>query len=444
MIEEKLAAVVLAAGKGTRMKNSCPKVLNTIAGIPMIDRLIMTIGKVGVQKVVVVGAEVNQKVLADAVAPHPVIIQKEQKGTADAVATAKSLLEGWDGDVLVLFGDTPLVRDVTIEKMVKAKAEGADIVLLAFEKEEENKYGHIVCSDAGVERIVEFKDASLSERQIKTCFSGLMCIDGKKIWSWLEKIDNNNASGEYYLTDIVKIAKKEGGKVSLVLGDEREFLGVNTLEELAYAEEVVQNFKRKQFMDSGVTLRAPNTVFFSADTQIGKDVVIEPNVYFGAGVTVEDNVTIKAFSYIEGAKIKSGAVIGPFARLRPGAKICQNAHIGNFVEVKKSKIGKGSKVNHLTYIGDADVGEGVNIGAGTITCNYDGFNKFETKIGDGAFIGSNTCLVAPVTVGAGALVGASSCVTEDVPDDALAVARGIQQNKSGWAKEYRASKEKKS
>lgn len=443
MIEEKIAAVVLAAGQGTRMKNSCPKVLNTVVGIPMIARLISTISKIGVEKVVVIGSEDNRDVLVKAVAPHDVTVQKEQKGTADAVLTAKPLLEDWDGDVLVLFGDTPLITAETIEKMFEKKAaEKADIVLLAFNKEEENRYGHIICSDAGVERIVEFKDASLAEKQIKTCFSGLMCVSGNKIWQWLDKIGNNNAAGEYYLTDIVKIAKAEKAKISLFLGDEREFLGINTLEELAYAEEVVQKYKRKQFMDNGVTLRAPDTVFFSYDTEIGKDVVIEPNVYFGKGVKIGDNVTIKAFSYIEGATIESGAVIGPFARLRPEAEIGQDAHIGNFVEIKKSKVGKGSKVNHLTYIGDADIGEKVNVGAGTITCNYDGYDKFRTEIGDGAFIGSNTSLVAPVKVGDGAIVGASSCITEDVPEDALAVARGTQHNKKEWAAKYREHKEK--
>ena len=443
MIGEKVAAIVLAAGKGTRMKNSCPKVLNEVVGVPMISRLISTIAKIGIEKVVVIGSDENRDLLAKAVAPHDVTIQKQQNGTADAVMSARGLLEGWTGDVLVLYGDTPLITTDTINHMLKKKEdEKADIILLAFDKEEENRYGHIICSDAGVERIVEFKDASLAERQVKTCFSGLMCISGDKIWGWLDKIGNNNAAGEYYLTDIVKIAKKEGAKISLFVGDEREFLGINTMRELAYAEEVVQNFMRGYFMDNGVVLRAPNTVFFSTDIQIGKDVIIEPNVYFGKGVKIGDNVTIKSFSYIEGATIESGAVIGPFARLRPEAEIGENAHIGNFVEIKKSKVGKGSKVNHLTYIGDTQIGEKVNVGAGTITCNYDGYNKFCTEIGNGAFIGSNTSLVAPVKVGDGAIVGAGSCITEDVPDNALAVARGRQSNKKNWAEKYRESKSK--
>jgi len=443
MIGEKVAAVVLAAGRGTRMKNSCPKVLNEVVGVPMIVRLIATVAEIGIEKVVVIGSDENKDRLAAAVAPHDVTIQTQQRGTADAVMTARPLLEDWKGDVLVLYGDTPLITADTIRAMLEKKTnEKADIILLAFDKEEENRYGHIICSDAGVERIVEFKDASLAERQVKTCFSGLMCVSGDKIWKWLDKIGTNNAAGEYYLTDIVKIAKAEGAKISLFIGDEKEFLGINTMAELAYAEEVVQNFKRRQFMDNGVLLRAPNTVFFSTDTQIGKDVIIEPNVYFGKGVKIGDNVTIKAFSYIEGATIESGAVIGPFARLRPEAEIGENAHIGNFVEIKKSKVGKGSKVNHLTYIGDAEIGEKVNVGAGTITCNYDGFDKFHTEIGDGAFIGSNTSLVAPVKVGSGAMVGASSCITDDVPDNALAVARGTQKVKNGWAEKYREAKKK--
>lgn len=440
MKEEKVAAVVLAAGMGKRMKSSCPKVLNTIVGIPMIVRLISTIAKVGIQKVVVVGAETNKELLEEAVAPNEVIIQKEPRGTADAVVTAKPKLEDWDGDVLVLFGDTPLVRDVTIERVKQAKADGADIVLLAFEKTDENSYGHIVCSDAGVERIVEYKDASLTERKIKMCFSGLMCVDGSKIWKWLEKVDTNNVAGEYYLTDIVKIARSEGAKIALVLGDEREFLGVNNLEELAYAESVVQKYIRKRFMDNGVTLRAPETVFFSYDTEIGSDVVIEPNVYFGKGVKIGNDVTIKSFSYIEGATVEDGAVIGPFAHLRPGTKIANNVHIGNFVEVKNSVVGEATKVNHLTYIGDALVGKNVNVGAGTITCNYDGFEKSVTEIGDDAFIGSNTSLVAPIKVGEGAIIGAGSCVTEEVPENSLAVARATQHNKKDWAIKYREKK----
>lgn len=439
--EKKVAAVVLAAGKGVRMKTSCPKVLNKIMGMPMIKPLLHSIKKAGIDKVVIVGAEDNKDALAPVVAPYPVVVQDKQNGTADAVLAAKQDLIGWDGDILVLFGDTPLIQVETIEKMKEAK-KTADIVLLAFEKTEPNCYGHIICSDAGVERIVEFKDSSLSERQIKTCFSGLMCIDGGKVWDWIAKISNNNASGEYYLTDIVKVAKSEGAKISMVTGHEKEFLGINTLQELAYATKVVQEHYRKKFMDNGVMLIDPETVYFSYDTEIGSNVVIEPCVFFGTGVKIGNDVVIHAFSHIEEATIADGASIGPFARLRPLADIGKNAHIGNFVEIKKSTIEEGAKVNHLTYIGDARVGKGANIGAGTITCNYDGFDKYHTDIGEGAFIGSNSALVAPVTIGDGAIVGAGSAIAKDVPADALALTRDSQVIKKGWAAKFRESKKK--
>ncbi len=443
MSEREIVAVILAAGKGTRMKTSLAKVLHKIAGRPLINHLLATLDKAGISKTVVVVSPEAEDVSA-AVAPHKTAVQTEQLGTADAAASAYPELKDFAGDMMILCGDAPLLSEATIKRMRTTRAEGFDLVLLGFKPKDCAAYGRIVLlADGNVERIVEFADASAEEKVIDICNSGLMCGDAQKIFFWLRQVKPANAKGEYYLTDVVEIARKEGAKVGLVLGAEEELLGVNTLYDLAAAEKVVQQQLRRKFMSEGVTLIDPDTVYFSYDTQIGRNVIIEPSVFFGTGVTVDDDTIIKAFSHFEEAKIGKAVNIGPFSRLRPQADIGEGAHIGNFVEVKKSMVEKGAKVNHLSYIGDTRVGSKANIGAGTITCNYDGFTKSHTDIGEGAFIGSNTCLIAPVTIGDGAIIGAGSAIAVNVEKDALALTRAPQVEKKGWAARFRAIKGKK-
>lgn len=436
--------IILAAGKGTRMKSDKPKVMHEIAGRPMVKHLISTLEKGNNAKdnIIVVASADNADILTAAVAPHKVVIQTSQQGTADAVKAAAPALKGFTGDVLILYGDVPLISKETIADLFAAKEEGADIALLGFVPADPAGYGRIIVRLGEVEAIVEHKDASPDEREIRLCNSGIMCVSAPKLFAWLDKIKNTNAAGEYYLTDIIAMCKGEGGKIALIVGANDELLGVNSMEELAAAEHTLQEDLRKSFMAKGVTLKDPSTTFFSFDTKIGKGVVIEPCVYFGKNVTVADNVTIKAFSHFEGATIGESASIGPFSRLRPDADIGKSAHIGNFVEIKKSTVEQGAKVNHLTYIGDARIGEKANIGAGTITCNYDGFNKYLTDIGKGAFIGSNTALIAPVKIGDGAIVGAGSAISKDVEADALALTRAPQAQKPSWAAKFRAAKQK--
>ena len=443
MPEKEIAAVVLAAGKGTRMKSSLAKVLHKIAGRPMINHLLATLDSAGIGKTVVVVAPEADDV-ANAVAPHKTAIQKEQRGTADAVSSAYPELKDFGGDLVILCGDAPLLSMETLRTMQQKRAEGFDLVLLGFMPEDCAAYGRIITlSDGSVAKIVEFADASEEEKAVKVCNSGLMFGDAQKIFSWLKEVKPNNAKGEYYLTDVVEIARQDGAKIGLSLAKEEELLGVNTLADLARAEKVVQGQLRRKFMDEGVTLLDPDTVYFSYDTKIGQDVTIEPSVFFGTGVSVASGTVIKAFSHFEEAKIGSSVNIGPFSRLRPQADIGEGAHIGNFVEVKKSTVEKGAKVNHLSYIGDARVGSKANIGAGTITCNYDGFTKSHTDIGEGAFIGSNTCLIAPVSIGDGAMIGAGSAISNDVEKDALALTRAPQEERHGWAARFRALKGKK-
>ena len=443
MPEKEIAAVVLAAGKGTRMKSSLAKVLHKIAGRPMINHLLATLDSAGIGKTVVVVAPEADDV-ANAVAPHKTAIQKEQRGTADAVSSAYPELKDFGGDLVILCGDAPLLSVETLRTMQQKRAEGFDLVLLGFMPEDCAAYGRIITlSDGSVAKIVEFADASEEEKAVKVCNSGLMFGDAQKIFSWLKEVKPNNAKGEYYLTDVVEIARQDGAKIGLSLAKEEELLGVNTLADLARAEKVVQGQLRRKFMDEGVTLLDPDTVYFSYDTKIGQDVTIEPSVFFGTGVSVDSGTVIKAFSHFEEAKIGSSVNIGPFSRLRPQADIGEGAHIGNFVEVKKSTVEKGAKVNHLSYIGDARVGSKANIGAGTITCNYDGFTKSHTDIGEGAFIGSNTCLIAPVSIGDGAMIGAGSAISNDVEKDALALTRAPQEERHGWAARFRALKGKK-
>jgi len=438
MTNQSIAAILLAAGQGTRMKSAKPKVMHALAGRPMVLHLLDMVRSLdAAQSVVVTGPGMEE--IAAAVAPASTVLQEARLGTAHAVAQAKPLLKNFTGTVLVLYGDTPLITKATIEAMLERRSQvpNTAVVVLGFRPKNGGEYGRLVFGANGLQAIVEYKDATPEQRAIPLCNSGVMAIDGKHLFGLIDKIGNDNAKGEYYLTDIVKLAVSQGLTASYVEADEEELLGVNSRAELAEAEALVQRRLRAKAMTGGVTLVDPNSVTLNWDTELGQDVTIGPNVVFGEGVKIAGNVDIRAFCHLEGVTIASGAQIGPFARLRPGAEIGENAHIGNFVEVKKAQIEAGAKVNHLTYIGDARVGAGANIGAGTITCNYDGFGKYHTDIGAGAFIGSNSSLVAPVKVGDGAVVGAGSVITKDVATDSLAVARGTQMELPGWAQTFR-------
>ena len=434
-----VAAIILAAGQGTRMKSKLHKVLHPIAGRPMLLHLIVSLAELTPERqVVVVGAGREQ--VEAAVAGHDVTIagQAEQLGTGHAVAQAHDALAGFVGDVLILYGDVPLVRAATMQAMLDRLNRGDDprAVVLGFRPEDPAAYGRILADGQGIiEKMVEYKDASEAERAVTLCNSGLMAVRSTDLFVLLDQIGNENAAGEYYLPDIVMLP---GQTSAVVETDPLEVAGVNSRAELAGVEAAWQAQRRAAAMRDGVTLVAPETVFFSHDTALARDVTVEPHVVFGPGVSVEEDVVIHAFSHLEGAVVRRGAEIGPYARLRPGADIGAKAKVGNFVEIKKATLGEGAKANHLSYIGDASVGAGANIGAGTITCNYDGFLKYRTEIGAGAFIGSNSALVAPVTIGDGAIVGAGSVVTRDVEADALALARGKQEALPGWAKRFRA------
>jgi bifunctional UDP-N-acetylglucosamine pyrophosphorylase/glucosamine-1-phosphate N-acetyltransferase len=444
MSSKRTAAVVLAAGLGTRMKSATPKVLHPVAGRPMVGHLMATLAELGAEKTVVVVSPGMPEVGAY-VAPATTAIQDPPKGTGHAVLAARDALGDFDGDVLVLFGDTPLLTMATMETMLAARRDAADpaVVVLGFRPDDPAEYGRLVTGgDGGLDAIVEFKDADAAQREIGLCNAGIMAIDGARLFALLDAVGNDNAKGEYYLTDIVAIARSKGWPCAVVeTEDPDEVMGVNSRAGLAEAEAVMQARLRAAHMANGVTLTDPETVWFNWDTRIGRDVTIGPNVVFGPGVTIADNVEIRAFCHIDGAKIAEGALIGPFARLRPGADIGTDVHIGNFVEVKEATLEAGAKANHLSYIGDSRVGAGANIGAGTITCNYDGFFKSHTDIGAGAFIGSNTALVAPVKVGDGAIIGAGSVVAKDVAADALAVTRAEHDERPGFAVKYRARKQ---
>jgi bifunctional UDP-N-acetylglucosamine pyrophosphorylase/glucosamine-1-phosphate N-acetyltransferase len=439
-----IATVILAAGAGTRMKSTLPKVLHPLAGRPMISHLLDTAGHLSPALNIVVVAP-GMDAVRDRVAPAEIAVQDKALGTGHAVAAALPALEGFTGDVLVLYGDTPLITAATMNKMIALRRADADtaVVVLGFQPEDPAEYGRLVTgADDLLEGIVEYADASPEEKRIGLCNSGVMAISGDHIAALVNALDNRNAKGEYYLTDIVGVARGMNLKARVVVGDENELLGINNRQQLAEAEKIVQQRWRNEAMAAGVTLIDPDSVFFAHDTVCAPDVVIEPNVFFGPGVSLAANVRIKAFSHIEGASIGPGVQIGPFARLRLGTVIAEDAKVGNFVEIKKSTLEQGAKVSHLSYIGDARVGAAANIGAGTITCNYDGFDKYRTDIGAGAFVGSNTALVAPVTIGDGAIIGAGSTVSEDVESDALMVERAPQIQKSGWASRFRALKEK--
>ncbi|MEP2532814.1 bifunctional UDP-N-acetylglucosamine diphosphorylase/glucosamine-1-phosphate N-acetyltransferase GlmU [Shimia sp.] len=430
------ALVILAAGKGTRMNSDKPKVLHQIANAPMLVHAMQAGAALEPARTVIVAGHGFEEVRA-AVADHDpdatVVMQESQNGTAHAVDACRDALNDFDGDVIVLFGDTPFVSGETLQKMVSARQDNA-VVVLGFDAQDPGKYGRLVMQGDSLEKIVEFADASPEERAITFCNSGVMLAQRAQLFDLISAVQPHNAQGEYYLTDIVGIARDRGLSVTAVECDEDETLGINSRAHLAQAEAIFQDRARAELLDLGVTLQQPGSVMLSFDTVIGRDCVIEPNTYFGPGVTVESGVRIRAFSHLEGCHVSRGSIVGPYARLRPGAELSERTHIGNFVEIKNATIGEGSKVNHLSYVGDASVGKGTNIGAGTITCNYDGVMKHQTNIGDNAFIGSNTMLVAPVSIGNDAMTGSGSVITKDVPDAALALARAEQVTKPGLAR----------
>jgi bifunctional UDP-N-acetylglucosamine pyrophosphorylase/glucosamine-1-phosphate N-acetyltransferase len=435
------AAIILAAGAGTRMKSALPKVLHKVAGLPMLGHVVAALRGAGVERIVVVTAPAGEQVRAYAASLGcESAVQDRQLGTGHAAASAGTSLAGFDGTLVIAAGDTPLITAALVSDLLKAQKR-TGLALVAFNAADPAAYGRVLMTPDGfLNRIVEFKDATEAERKLTLCNSGLYAADARKFFRWTAALKNNNAQGEYYLTDMPVIARADGVKCALAFADEAQVAGVNSRAELAAAEGLMQQAIRRRFLDAGVGMTAPDTVWFSHDTEIGNDAAIEPHVVFGPGVTVASGAAIRAFSHLEGATVAAGAIIGPYARLRPGTVIGEGAHIGNFVEVKNSAIGAGAKANHLTYLGDAVVGAKANIGAGTITCNYDGFTKAKTEIGAGAFIGSDTALVAPVRVGEGAITAAGSVITQDVEADALALARGQQTVKPGWAAAFRAGK----
>lgn len=429
-------AVILAAGESTRMKSAQSKVLHPVANRPMIAYVVDALAKAGISDIALVLGRDAEKVEAaarNAAVQSSVHIQTERLGTAHAVLAARNAIaKGYD-DVLVVFGDTPLITETPLIAARDGLADGADVVVIGFRTADPTGYGRLLTENGALLAIREHKDASEAERAITYCNGGLMAIDGRKALGLIDRIGNNNAKGEYYLTDIVEVVRADGGRAIAVEAPEEELTGCNTRAELAVIERLWQQRRRHQMMIEGVSMIAPETVFLSFDTMIARDVTIEPNVVFGPGVTIETGAVIHSFSHIEGAQVGADAEIGPYARLRPGAQLGEGAKVGNFTEIKKAEIGAGAKVNHLSYIGDAFIGAHTNVGAGTITCNYDGINKHITRIGADAFIGSNTALVAPVTVGNGAYVASGSVITADVPDDAVAFGRARQENKEGRA-----------
>lgn len=438
-MSRELSVVVLAAGMGTRMKSAIPKVMHKIAGKPMVNHVIDTAAHLNATKtMVVVGPDMPK--LIEAVSPHSTFEQTDRLGTAHAVLAAKEALRGLTGNVLVLYADSPLFTTETLSRLVAAREHGDHaVVVLGFRPEDPTGYGRLVTDPANGEllAIVEDKECDETQRAIKFCNSGVMCFRAESMIETLEAIGNANAKGEYYLTDAVEVARANGNSCVAVEVAEEETLGVNSRSQLAVAEAIMQSRLRETAMVNGATLIDPGSVYLASDTRLGRDVVIEPNVFFGPGVTVGDEVTIKAFSHLESCVVGDKADIGPYARLRPGAEIGAGARVGNFVEIKKAVIEDGAKVNHLSYIGDARVGAKANIGAGTITCNYDGYRKQHTDIGAGAFIGSNSALVAPVSIGDGAIIGAGSTITGTVEADALVIERAQRLDKPGWARVFR-------
>ncbi len=440
-----LAAIILAAGKGTRMKSDLHKVLHPIAARPMLMHLMASVDALNPTKKVVVVGSGKAQLEAALAGSAELAVQEPQFGTGHAVQQAQNALAGFDGDILILYGDVPFVPTATMEAMVTRlhAPDAPAVVVLAFEPEDPTGYGRVIVENGRIIKMVEQKDATEAEKAVKLSNSGLMAVNARDLFPLLDRVTNDNAQKEYYLTDIVNIAHEDGRMCVAVTTEPFNVAGINSRTQLAEMEQAWQQRRRMQAMDDGATLIAPETVWFAWDTQIGRDVLIEPNVFFGPGVSIADNVTIRANSHIEGAIIGSGCEIGPFARLRPGTVLEENAKIGNFVETKKAHLGKGAKANHLTYLGDATIGAGANIGAGTITCNYDGYFKYQTVIGDGAFIGSNSALIAPVKIGRDAIVAAGSAVSRDVADGELRMVRAEQLVKPGWADRFHDAMRKK-
>ncbi|MDA7946743.1 MAG: bifunctional UDP-N-acetylglucosamine diphosphorylase/glucosamine-1-phosphate N-acetyltransferase GlmU [Hyphomicrobiaceae bacterium] len=446
MSQRSSLALVLAAGQGTRMKSSHPKVLHEIAGRSMLGRVMETARESGLEQIAVVVAPGMDAVRDAAEAIHPdvgVFVQEEQLGTAHAVLAAREALADFSGDAIILYGDTPLLRPQTVRRILNLLGDEADLAVLGFEAQDPTGYGRLITdADGTLVAVREEKDATDEERKVRLCNSGVFAFRGEYLPGLLERIGNDNAKGEYYLTDAVEIARADGLKTGVVVCPEEEVMGVNSKVQLAEAEAELQNRLRREAMEAGVTLLAPETVFLCPDTCLGRDVVVEQNVVFGPGVTVEEGARIRAFSHLEEAHVGRDAVVGPFARLRPGTQLGPKVRVGNFVEVKNATMDEGSKANHLTYVGDAHVGAAANIGAGTITCNYDGFQKHRTEIGAGAFIGSNTALVAPIRIGDGVYVGSGSVLSKDVPADALVVTRGPLDQRDGWAARVRTRRQR--
>ena len=428
-------AVILAAGLGTRMKSSRPKALHPIAGRPMLRHLIDSCAEVFDRILVVVGPEMQP--VEAAAAPHVTIVQEERLGTAHAARQAADRFG--DGAVVVLYADNPLIRPDTLRRLLTSlRSGGVALSLLAMRPPDPGRYGRVIADGGYVRRVVEWAEADADERAVSLCNAGAFCAEGADMARWLAAVQPNRANGEYYLTDVVAVAAAEGARVAAVEAPFEEARGINSRAELAAAEATVQGWLRAVALDAGVSMTAPETVFLCGDTELAADVSLAPYVVFGPGVRVGPGAEIRAFSHLEGCTVAGGAIVGPFARLRPGTVVGEGAHVGNFVELKAARLGRGAKANHLTYLGDAEVGAGANIGAGTITCNYDGIAKHRTVIGERAFIGSDTALVAPVTVGAGAITAAGSVIVRDVAPDALAIARGMQVEKPGRAAEFRS------
>ncbi|HET9629132.1 MAG TPA: bifunctional UDP-N-acetylglucosamine diphosphorylase/glucosamine-1-phosphate N-acetyltransferase GlmU [Novosphingobium sp.] len=442
-----LAVIILAAGKGTRMKSDLHKVLHPIAGRPMIEHLLASVAGLAPERQVVVVGSGREQLERQLGGRASLAVQEPQLGTGHAVQQAEGALAGFSGDVLILYGDVPFVSSATMRAMLDRlhAADTPDVVVLGFEPAETLQYGRVLAhADGRIAKMVEHKDATEAERACRLCNSGLMAVKAARLFDLLANVGNANAQGEYYLVDIVNIANAEGGHCAVVItDDEGEVAGINSRGELAEAEARWQSARRRQAMADGATLIAPETVWFSWDTRLGRDVTIEPNVFFGPGTSVADGVTIHAFSHITGARLANGTEVGPYARLRPGAVLGEGAKVGNFVEVKNATMGVGAKASHLTYLGDADIGAGANIGAGTITCNYDGYFKHRTVIGERAFIGSNSSLIAPVRIGADAIVAAGSAVSRDVADGELRLVRAEQLVKPGWADRFHDAMKKK-
>ena len=433
MAENAVAVVILAAGQGSRMQSDLPKVLHRLGGVPLFGHALAAARSLAPEQVIVVtghGSDRVTKALSKLDPEARTVLQEEQLGTGHAVRQTLPELEGFEGKVVVLYGDTPFIGEDTLAAIA---SHTSDLVVLGFEAADPGRYGRLIVTDRGLERIVEFKDADAATRDIVLCNSGVMALDASLLRQLIGKLTNDNASGEYYLTDLVALARAEGRRADVVICDEEETLGINTRAELAQAERTFQARARARALEDGVTLTDPDSVWFALDTFIGRDAIIGPNVVFGPGVTIESEAEILPFCHLEGCHVSSGATVGPFARLRPGAELGGDVHVGNFVEIKNAVLDEGVKVGHLTYLGDAHIGEATNIGAGTITCNYDGVMKHRTEIGARAFIGSDTMLVAPVRIGDDAMTGSGSVITQDVPDGALAIGRARQANKPGFA-----------